>query len=106
MSRSKFLICLGIILMAAGISTAYIFAWVRLGFPESLKTEGDVTDSILPTLLSMLLLSVLESGRWTDFVIIFLAALLKYSGIILVLVGSYLWIRKRSKTIAHGPPYS
>ena len=85
MSRSKFLICLGVILMAVGIATAHIFAWMR--FPE-LSDAGDFPDKILSMLSTMI-----ESGRWFDFVIIFLAAMLKYSGIILILIGGYLWFR-------------
>jgi hypothetical protein len=86
MSRGRFLICLGIILIAVGVATAHIFAWVR--FPELSNATGDFPDKILSMLLTMI-----ESSRWIDFVIIFLAAMLKYSGIILLLLGSYLWFR-------------
>jgi len=83
MNRSKFLICLGIILLASGVATAYILAFVR--FPDMFKS-GDTAENI------GYLLSTLQR---TDYVFIFLAAALKYSGIILILLGVYMWFRTR-----------
>jgi hypothetical protein len=74
--------------MASGVAMAYILVFVR--FPElsGLHEFPDMLCYVLSTIM-------LSANRWTDFVIIFLTAGHKYSGIVLILLGAYMWFRTR-----------